>query len=243
MNHLSSYLEPRLLTTKKQTKASQLETRIREDIISGALEPGAQLRLKGLAERYNCGTIPLREALSRLVASGFVLARDQLGFQVVPISVEEIRDITRVRIHIECEALADAIRHGNMDWESGIVETHYRLERLAMTDTDATTLSLVWETAHQAFHRALLSACTSPLLLNYAYTLADQTARYRALSTKYDAGQRDIAAEHRAIKDAALNREINEAPRLLASHYRTTTENLIAHHVSKSKYNAHEHPT
>lgn len=242
MNLLSSHPEPRLFTTEKRTKASQLETRIREDIISGILKPGTKLRLKGLAERYDSGAIPLREALSRLAASGFVSAQDQRGFQVVPVSVEEIQDITRVRVHIECEALADAIRNGDVDWESRIVEAHYRLERLPVTDRDTEALNPIWESAHQAFHRALLSACTSPLLLNYADTLLDQTARYRALSTKYDAGHRDIAAEHRAIKDAALSRDIAKACQLLTAHYQTTTENLIAHHTPQGRQEDREQP-
>jgi DNA-binding GntR family transcriptional regulator len=104
---------------EKRTMASQLEARIRQDIINGQLAPGSRLRLKELAEAYDVGVIPLREALSRLASSGFVSAADQKGFSVGRISAAEIADITAARLHIECKALADSIRQGDVESGSG----------------------------------------------------------------------------------------------------------------------------
>ncbi|WZB63375.1 GntR family transcriptional regulator [Achromobacter xylosoxidans] len=69
-----------------RTAASALANDIRADIISGHLPPGGRLRIKELCERYGSGAIPLREALSRLATSGFVVAEDQRGFRVADVS-------------------------------------------------------------------------------------------------------------------------------------------------------------
>lgn len=228
-------LNTRPLTGKveKRTKASLLEESIRRDIISGRLEPGEKLRLKELADQYQAGQIPLREALSRLAASGFVTAQDQRGFQVVPVSIDELIDITRVRCMVECEALADSIANGDVTWESRIVEVHYRLERLPVTDPDTGILNAEWEASHVAFHNALLAACSSPLLLKYCAELRDQTARYRSLSAKYGvAEKRDIPREHRQLMEAALRRDAVKATSLLTSHYEKTTASLVSANAS-----------
>ncbi|WP_051414755.1 GntR family transcriptional regulator [Zestomonas thermotolerans] len=217
---------------EKRTMASQLEARVREDIISGRLAPGSRLRLKELAEFYGSGVIPLREALSRLVASGFVSSADQKGFSVGRISAEEIRDITNTRLHIECKALELSIRNGDVDWESRLIAAHHRLDRLPMVEGAERQLNPEWEKAHEAFHIALLSGCGSPWLMRFANTLRDQTTRYRILSVRYgDSSHRDVAGEHRQLLEAALAKDAERACELLTLHYETTVQNVLNHEL------------
>ncbi|MGY2374287.1 GntR family transcriptional regulator [Pseudomonas sp. SDO524_S393] len=215
---------------EKRTMASQLEARVRQDIINGQLAPGARLRLKELAERYEVGVIPLREALSRLATSGFVAAADQKGFSVGRISAAEIADITAVRLHVECKALADSIRQGDVEWESRVLAAHHRLDRLAMVEGPDRMLTPEWESAHEVFHQALISSCPSPTLLRLCAALRDQTARYRFLSLHYeDSTTRNVPHEHRQLMDAALAKDIDTACALLTRHYQTTTESVLKH--------------
>ncbi|MHC8411299.1 GntR family transcriptional regulator [Pseudomonas sp. Hz4] len=215
---------------EKRTMASQLEARIRQDIINGQLAPGSRLRLKELAEAYEVGVIPLREALSRLASSGFVSAADQKGFSVGRISAAEIADITAARLHIECKALAESIRLGNVEWESRVLASHHRLDRLTIVEGPERLLKPEWENAHELFHQALISSCNSPTLLRLCTSLRDQTARYRFLSMHYpDSTERDVPNEHRQLMDAALVKDIDKACELLASHYQTTTDSVLKH--------------
>ncbi|WP_281687938.1 GntR family transcriptional regulator [Pseudomonas citronellolis] len=220
--------------SEKRTMASQLEARVREDIINGRLAPGSRLRLKELAEHYDAGVIPLREALSRLAASGFVSAEDQKGFSVGRISAEEIRDITHTRLLIECQALAESIRNGDLEWESRLIAAHHRLDRLPIVEGPERLMKPEWENAHEAFHEALLGNCRSPWLLRLSHLLRDQTARYRMLSVHYnDSASRDVPGEHRELLDAALARDVDKACALLAQHYETTTRSVLAHEALK----------
>jgi GntR family carbon starvation induced transcriptional regulator len=57
-----------------ETRAADVLQRMRADIISCALKPGAKLRFEGLRDMYAVSFSTLREALSRLVAEGLVIA-------------------------------------------------------------------------------------------------------------------------------------------------------------------------
>src|SRR5690606_40721343 len=86
--------------TRPKTLTDQAYMMLRADVIAGRLKPGAKLRVEQLRGQYEVGATPLREALSRLSADGFVISEGQRGFRVVPMSVADLQDITNVRILI-----------------------------------------------------------------------------------------------------------------------------------------------
>src|SRR5690606_35667508 len=144
---------------------------------------GQRLKVRELAAHYDAGTIPVREALSRLANSGFVQARDRRGFYVREVSASELRDLTRVRLIIEPAALRDSIENGDIAWEERVLSAHHRMFKLRIHDENAGhELNLAWEAAHDDFHKQLVSACTSLWLLQFTDTLRDQTTRYRHIS-------------------------------------------------------------
>jgi DNA-binding GntR family transcriptional regulator len=54
------------------TQTINVYDRLREDLLSGRLEPGRKLQMRFLTEAYQVGQTPLREALNRLTAEGLV---------------------------------------------------------------------------------------------------------------------------------------------------------------------------
>jgi GntR family carbon starvation induced transcriptional regulator len=223
-------LKPRLTKTKidskleHRTMASQLVDAIRLDIIRGIFAPDSKLRLASLTERYSAGSIPVREALSRLTASGFVRAIDQRGFSVAPLASEELVDITALRIQLEAAALCASIEKGDMAWEERVVGAHYRLSRLTVVD-EAGQLNGEWESAHRQFHFELVSACNSPWLLNFVETLSDQANRYRHLSISAPPSQkRNVPHEHERMLKAAVGRDAEQACVILTEHFQKTAD-------------------
>jgi len=80
---------------------------------------------------------------------------------------------------------------------------------------------------HKAFHKVLISASDSPILLRFCNQLYDLNIRYRYIagtSTRY--AKRDVAAEHNQILDAAIARDTEAACKLLVRHYEVTGEFL-----------------
>ncbi|KAB7624035.1 GntR family transcriptional regulator [Alkalilimnicola sp. S0819] len=215
-NDLAAAAEP------PKTMTDYAYGRLREDIIAGSLAPGARLRVDQLRERYDIGATPLREALSRLSADGFVLAHGQRGFRVVPMSAEHLEDLTRVRVLIECETLRDSILHGDERWEAGVVAAYYQVSKL---EGRADARYEDWERLNDAFHSALLAGCRSELLPGIHRSLYDQHMRYRNLSRQVRQDvPRDVRGEHEAIYQATLERDVAAACEATERHIRRTME-------------------
>lgn len=204
--------------------------RMREDIISGALEPGQPLRLSHLKERYGIGFSPLREALNQLRVEQLVTSSSNRGFRVSTISLEQMWDTIRTRVLIEGEAFASAIAHGDDGWESNIVKSFYSLDKIRTRESNSPenseSMAALTELRHREFHKSLIAACDSDLLLHLSNNLYMLTERYRrpllAQNLHAADGSRDPHNEHRALMDAALDRDINAARSMLESHLTNT---------------------
>ncbi len=82
-------MPPSTLTRPESTTATEAAVKkLKQDIMSGALAPDSQLKMRELKSRYGIGASPMREALAQLAAEGFVHQRAQKGFRVPPVSIE-----------------------------------------------------------------------------------------------------------------------------------------------------------
>ena len=84
---------------------------MRADILAGRFDPGARLSPRELATEFEVSLSVVREALSRLAEHGLVVATPQLGFSVVSLDVDDLVDLTKVRVLIEGAALREAVQH------------------------------------------------------------------------------------------------------------------------------------
>jgi GntR family transcriptional regulator, carbon starvation induced regulator len=215
---------PRQTSEGMSTLTDQAYWKLRSDILTGRLAPGIKLRIEHLKTSYGIGASPIREALSRLSGDGFVAVEERRGFFVAPVSLEELWDVTEMRVDLETKALRKSIERGDADqWEAAIVASFHRLSRLDGVLRNGPP-DEEWEIRHEAFHAALVAACDSRWLLHFRALLFDQSERYRRLSLVQKQVERDVPAEHRAIMEATLDRDAERAVTLLAEHIRRTAE-------------------
>lgn len=212
--------------SSSRTIAEQIYETLKGDLLAGVFAPGSALLTRELLARYGCGISPLREAIARLVGENLLTASGHRGVRVPLPSVSDLNELYRIRTLLECEALKLAIDNGDDQWEAQIVAACYRLERAPLPAQSGhrgeTVLS--WETRHRAFHTALIAAARAPRLMRMIDQLVDQTERYRAIRlTQVEPARltRDVAAEHRALADATVARDIS-AVTLLAEHLERT---------------------
>jgi GntR family transcriptional regulator, carbon starvation induced regulator len=202
------------------TLAEALHDRLRHDIILGVLPPAAKLKLEKLSTAYGVSVNTLRETLSRLAADGLVVAEGQKGFAVLPVSIEDLREITEMRQLLECHALKRSIALADLDWEARVVGAHHKLSKVEeLVEAEPEIHGEPWERANQEFHEALVSNCRSRWLTLYLRAMYDMSRRYRMLSLKTKPFPRSQSAEeHRRILDAAISHDGERASRLLADH-------------------------
>jgi DNA-binding GntR family transcriptional regulator len=214
--------------TKDSSLTQIAHDRLRADLLACRLKPGERLVINQLCERLNVSLGAVREALSRLTSEGLVIAEPQRGFRVAPISAEDLKDLTAVRLEIELLCLKDSIAHGDVRWEAGLVAAQHLLARTPeKASDDPRLLSEAYAAAHRSFHEALVAACKSPWLLKLRALLYDQSERYRRLSIPLAERERDVNSEHKAIADAALARDVPRAASLLTAHLERTSQILL----------------
>jgi len=203
-----------------------LRARLREDAISGVLVPGQRLKLEDLRGRYNASVGSLRETLMQLVSEGFVTAEVNRGFCVAPISLEDLDDITEMRVDLERKAITLSLEHGDDRWEADLVAAFHMLKKLDPMEAQAQPQThRVWWERHNIFHEALVSACPSPWLLRFREVLFDHSHRYRALSLQRSSSPGRID-EHRILMEAALRRDVAATTGLIETHIRKTAETV-----------------
>lgn len=201
---------------------------LQRDIITGVRSPNERLRIERLSRHYNVGPTPLREALQRLAADGLVIASGNRGFSVAPLDADEFEDLNTARTVLEVQMIGMSLERGDAEWESQVVATAYRLAKLdAMLKARDDDLISEWEEANAAFHRATVAACGSKWLLHVRQLLHNQCDRYRRASVNLKRHERDLAAEHRSIAEAVLERDAEKAGRLIADHFRLTKDFLL----------------
>jgi DNA-binding GntR family transcriptional regulator len=215
---------------RNETRAERIHASLRADILTGRWLPGQRLPFADLGTRYSTSVGVLREALSRLVEQGLVQAEPQLGFRVTPVSLADLIDLTNTRIDIETMCLRHAITHGDLAWESRLVAAFHTLAHTPeLASTQPATVNEDWATAHAAFHAAVLDGCPSRRLREIATSLRDASELYRRWSRHLGSEDtRDIAGEHRALRDAVLARDMEGAELALAKHIQYTTAALVA---------------
>ncbi|MBL0371901.1 FCD domain-containing protein [Rhizobium sp. KVB221] len=217
-----------MASPKAGSLTAEAHARLRGDILACRLIPGHKLVIQDLCDSLGFSLGAVREALSRLTSEGLVEAEPRKGFRVAPITEEELQDITNVRATIESLCLENAIRNGDLKWETGIVSTLFELSRLKLQDADdSARVSEVWAETHRRFHEALVAACDSPWLLRLRETLFTQSERYRRVSVPLDRMGRDLHGEHKAIADAAIARDVVRATAEMRAHLAKTTRILI----------------
>jgi DNA-binding GntR family transcriptional regulator len=207
------------------TLTERAESSLEEAILKGSLSPGMKLRIAEIAEQFGVSQTPMREALSRLVSRGLVVAVGQRGFRVAPTSAEDLADIIATRVALESAALRRAMRIGDGRWEGEIVSSLHQLRRIVGRNK-IVKHSAELERVHKDFHASLIAACGSPRMIALASQLYDQAFRYRKLMLSAAINADDFVAEHEGLADVVLSRAGNAAVTRLSAHLGRTYEDI-----------------
>ena len=209
------------------TVGSSTYEKIKHDIIFGELAPGSKLKLDVIKTKYEASVSTLRETLNRLASEGFVLAEEQRGFFVTKVSKEDLTEVAKLRVLLECHALKTSVENGDADWEGNLVAAHHKLQLMEkkMISGDSSEKE-TWKRYDWEFHLAVIQACNSRNLLELHSTLYDKYLRYQMLVLTFRGDE--AAQEHHKIFQAALNRNASGAADLLEEHILNGLEHTLA---------------
>lgn len=195
------------------------------------MAPGTQIRINEVCNRYGVSLSAVREALARLTSDGLVIAEPQKGFAVAPVSLDDLEDLTETRVAIEQFCFRSALEKGDVEWESVVIAAHHRLSRAPIEgEGESVRPTAEWMKCHTIFHEALIGACSSRRLMELRRFYALQAERYIRMAIPLGPcfSNNEIADDHKALVDAALERRADDGCALLDRHFSRTREMLAS---------------
>lgn len=199
-------------TLDRQTLGERIYADIADRLISGRLAPGDKLSLRSVAEDLGVSMMPVREAVSRLVADRALEVTPNRAVRVPLLSAPQFRDLADVRITIEGHAAALAATHRNKADLKNIAgaETLMRAESKSPSPDIPLAVAL-----NKRFHFAVYEAAHSPALLEIIRALWLKTGPVLNLDLRAnpDRLQNGGAVQHHAAVRAAIKAGDAEAAR------------------------------
>lgn len=183
-----------------------------EALQAGSYRSGDRLREEEVAQRLKVSRTPVREALGRLAARGFVAPAGGRGLIVRSLDISEVLELYAMREIMEGAAARLAAAHASpteidalRDIEQAFVEAP------ASNTTDMARLN-------RAFHEAICRAARNRYLDNASRELQDWIALLGPTTFTVSGRPSTSHDEHRAIIEAIAARDGDKAEQFARAH-------------------------
>lgn len=215
-------------------KSEAVYERLKGDIESLRLRPGAKLGEVQLSEELGASRTPVREAIRRLAREGLVDFVPGEVARVAPISLGGVRALFEFRMLLEPRAAASVAAAGAADERLLIpfrtleqqledFDEHFRAQDAA---AQARSYQEFYDIS-EGFDQAVISACRNPYLARTIRDLRSQTVRLRHLSHSGPRRMLTSLEEHRAMLKAITSGDVQAADAASRHHLAQTLQALI----------------
>ena len=194
---------------------------LEEEILTGKLARGEQLRESALAKKYDASRTPVRAALTRLADDGLIELLANKGATVVGITDEDIVDIYSMRMRLEglaARLAAERMSEGEKKDLSELLDLYEFYTDRGNCDKR--------EELDSAFHRTIFDASGSRHLSKILKDLHKHIKAYRRFSLSSSERAEMALEEHKGILKAIEKGDAEEAERLTVIHISAALENF-----------------
>lgn len=203
----------------------QVYSHLIEAIATNALPEGSRIQEDDLAEQMGVSKTPIREALRRLEAEGFIVANSHRTPEVRRLDREDIIELYSVREYLE----RLAIRATTELADPRILAALEAIQRSAEEDL-ASGLSVDINRSvsyNQKFHHLILEGAGNRRLQRMYGLIAVDIRRLAYRSIRVAGRQREAVAQHRTILEAVKKGDANMAESLITQHVRTAKQDVL----------------
>ena len=187
---------------------------LKEAIVRGQLGPGERIVEVRIAKMLRISRTPLREALLRLEAEGFVERIPSGGVRVKGLSEQEIRELYTVRSVLEglaAREAAERLTERQLDRLSIIVR------QIAEADGPVPDLLRIARLGEE-FHQIILEASGNRKCAELLHLLRDHIDRYRYFTIAIPGRGRAAAKEHEILLEVLRARDPEASERAMRAH-------------------------
>jgi DNA-binding GntR family transcriptional regulator len=191
-----------------RTKTELAYQALRDELMAGAYPPGARVVVDQFAARMGTSRIPVREAVLRLVAEGWLQISPHVGAFVPELSPDEVLETSVIRAAVEGAAVRAAAPHVS---PAALEQLRALVQRLD------TTPAAEYPRVNFEFHALTFAACPHPLLKSMAESALERTRR--APTVRFlPSYMADSQRQHRALLEAIERRDGEFAERIAKGH-------------------------
>lgn len=210
------------------TLSEQVAVRLRNDILTGAIAPGAQIVVRDLVERLGVSHIPIREALRVLEAESLVISRPGQSVIASEVDLDEMHDLYRLRRVLE----ADVLRRGFEDYDEAFLARARALYDELLSLTPGPPDSGWWD-AHRRYHWCFLEPGLTPWSTRLLQLLWQTAERYQRLYVLVFASADAANVEHNRILQAAAGGDIDTLIDAWLQHLTRTEKSIASGYVAR----------
>lgn len=201
-----------------QSLAMQVYETIKDEIITCVLQPGQQIAQPQLAERYQTGITPIREALQKLAKEGLVQSIPRFGYIVSPITIEDVGEIYELRSVLEAAAARLAAIRATQEQIDALAEladyTYIYKEHHSYSN---------FLSHNREFHQAVAQASGNKRLADAISQLLDELTRVFHLGLDIKDSAEEMRDEHKQLVTA------------LQKHDPEGSEEIVRHQIVRSQ--------
>jgi len=196
----------------RDTVQDRVYQELRRALVGGLFAPGQVLTIRQLADALATSTMPVRDAVGRLITEQALEILPNRSIRVPPVTADRIADLLRARVLIEGEAMALAAARMTSPQVASIRAIMLEWEEMRLGGNPETVDREV--TLNHAFHFEIYRNSGSAVLLPMIESLWLQSGPFTraAIYAFSEAGANDAARFHHDIV-AALERGDPEAAR------------------------------
>lgn len=200
---------------------SVIEERLRSAIIDGRLPPGTALRQQELANLFGVSRMPVREALRQLEAQSLLKVVMHKGAVVAPLIGEDAVDTYALRLILEAEALRQSIPLLSTD---DIALARHYINQLEHETRHAEIGRL-----NRLFHMVLYGKAPNQKLLRLIEVELNEEERFLRFHLSSMGLGKLTQDDHIALVDAASDRLVDEAVKILEQHLNNAARTIRAY--------------
>lgn len=205
--------EIKMLFAQESLRGEFVYRTLREAIIRGVLVEGRRVQDRVLALELGVSRTPVREALQRLEAEGFLENTPRLGLVVAEITPQTIEDVFAIRIALEGVAARLAAQRASASDIEALGTLNEQIAHAVREGELGPALTLNHQ-FHLAIYRAARNAPLAELLNRLHYSV--QRFRQSTLSISGRAPQ--MLEEHGRLVAAIRDHDADEAEQIARAH-------------------------
>lgn len=196
-------------------------SQIRQDILSGRLNPNERLKVSDLAQCYGTSTNPVREALHQLRGEGLVIIAPNRGARVRPIDEDYVRDIYELAALVEPYLVRWFVGMCSDEDIRRLEEVQAQIERLNFADLEQH--SRLDQLFHQIMYERHYNRSTVELWWRKR-TILTGINRDHGISLRR---QRAVIEEHRALIAALRAHDEDRTAALVDQHVKGSGRHIV----------------